>query len=60
MTAWVLLAAAGRHRLLTVVGVLMTAVMAWWAGSSPGVYYQRVNVIFLRPGHRPTSTPTSM
>lgn len=49
MTAWMLFGAVRRHRLVTLLGVLLTVGASVWASSVSGVYYQRVSVIFLAP-----------
>jgi hypothetical protein len=49
VTAWMLTAAACRHRLVLVWGALGTVLLVYWAGSGPGVFYQRVTVRFFAP-----------
>jgi len=49
MTIWDVLSAVRRQWLLALAGAIATAVGVIAAGTTPGVYFQEANVVFLAP-----------
>lgn len=63
MTAWDLIAAAGRRWYVVLVGLLLTAGLVYHLDKAPGVYATQTNVLFLAPltpnSPNTISSPTS-